>query len=158
MDAASPEETARPLREGVLAGRLLGPANAKVAAGLGAFLAGEGDALTLWFGAALAARIAGDAEKLRGLIDRDIAALDALIGAQVDEILHAARLRHRGKSCPARVAPKGRQVPGKAHAASIEALVVYPGKFANEWGISISPCYLKLSSVTVSELQPFAFL
>ncbi|HTZ72070.1 MAG TPA: type VI secretion system contractile sheath large subunit [Acetobacteraceae bacterium] len=93
MDAASPEETARPLREGVLAGRLLGPANAKIAADLGAFLAGEGDALTLWFGVALAARIAGDAEKLRGLIDRDIAALDGLIGAQVDEILHAARLR-----------------------------------------------------------------
>jgi type VI secretion system protein ImpD/type VI secretion system protein ImpC len=81
------------LRQPVLAGRFFGVANGGVAGELASFLAGEGDALSAWFGADMASRLAGDADALRGMLDRDIAAIDALIAAQVDEILHAPRLR-----------------------------------------------------------------
>jgi type VI secretion system protein ImpD/type VI secretion system protein ImpC len=82
-----------PLREKVLAGFFIGAANSETSARLAAFIAGENDDLTTWFGAELAPRLAGDPERLRGMIDRDIAAIDTMLSAQVDEILHAARLR-----------------------------------------------------------------
>jgi type VI secretion system ImpC/EvpB family protein len=50
-------------------------------------------ALRLWFGAAMASALAGDADRLRGLLDRDIAAIDALIAAQLDAVLHHPRLQ-----------------------------------------------------------------
>jgi type VI secretion system protein ImpD/type VI secretion system protein ImpC len=94
MDAAAPEEkAARPLRDRVLAGRFFGPASSDTAAEFAAFLAGESDGLSAWFGAETALRIAGDEPARRSLIDREIAAIDTLLSAQVDAILHAARLR-----------------------------------------------------------------
>jgi len=94
MGEAAPDTVvARPLRDRVLLGRFFGGENAGTAAALAAFVASDGDALSAWFGPAVAARIAGDERARRGLIDRDIAAIDALLSAQVDAILHAARLR-----------------------------------------------------------------
>ena len=51
------------------------------------------EALAHWFGPSAALRLAADPEDCRAALDRDIAALDDLIGAQVDAILHHARLR-----------------------------------------------------------------
>ena len=94
MDAAASDlPVAPPLRDSVLAGRLIGPDSGGVASALAAFLAGEGDALALWFGDERARRLAANDDARRGLIDRDIVAIDALLAAQVDAILHAARLR-----------------------------------------------------------------
>ncbi len=93
MEAAAPPAGARSLRERVLAGSILVPANRATAADLAGFLADPGDALAAWFGADLAARLAADPVARRGMIDRDIVALDALLAAQVDAILHANRLR-----------------------------------------------------------------
>ncbi len=46
-----------------------------------------------WFGAHHAARLLGDPDALRATLDRDIAAIDGLLSAQLDAVLHAARLR-----------------------------------------------------------------
>src|SRR5262249_877040 len=51
------------------------------------------DALADWFGPLEAARLAADPEACRCALDRDIVALDALIGAQLDAILHHQLLR-----------------------------------------------------------------
>ncbi|MGK7862571.1 type VI secretion system contractile sheath large subunit [Falsiroseomonas sp. E2-1-a4] len=89
-------DPATPLRDAVLAGRFLGRDPA--AEGLAALLA-ETDAAQLlrgWFGEARLATLARDpwpAEALRGALDRDVAALDAMLSAQLDAVLHAARLR-----------------------------------------------------------------
>lgn len=88
----APVVAAEPLRNAVLSGRLLG-AGGRAAAALGEFAAAETGALSLWFGAAMAERLAADADALRGMIDRDVAAIDALIAAQIDAILHHPRLR-----------------------------------------------------------------
>lgn len=80
------------LRDQVLAGAFFGAQNADVADRVAAFAAQDhGDALGEWFGADAGALVA-QADRLRGALDRDIAALDALIGAQVDAILHHPRL------------------------------------------------------------------
>ncbi|WP_419897440.1 type VI secretion system contractile sheath large subunit [Roseomonas sp. USHLN139] len=75
------------LREAVLAGRFLGTAGAEAAAALAAF-AVEGDLLD-WFGEQRFA----DADTLREAIDRDIAALDAMIDAQLGALLETPRLQ-----------------------------------------------------------------
>jgi type VI secretion system protein ImpD/type VI secretion system protein ImpC len=49
--------------------------------------------LAEWFGAARAADLLERPDDLRCLIDRDIAAIDELISAQLDAILHAPRMR-----------------------------------------------------------------
>jgi type VI secretion system protein ImpD/type VI secretion system protein ImpC len=84
------------LREQVLAGRILGAAGA--GAELAALVAARdaGEILLGWFGpAALAecARGPDAAGRLRAALDRDIAQLDAMISAQLDAVLHHARLR-----------------------------------------------------------------
>jgi type VI secretion system ImpC/EvpB family protein len=86
-------ESPAPLRELVLSGAFFGPHG--IAAGrVAAFpFRSVPEALAEWFGPQIALRLAADREDCRALIDRDIAALDALIGAQVDAILHHARLR-----------------------------------------------------------------
>jgi type VI secretion system protein ImpD/type VI secretion system protein ImpC len=94
-----PDLPSEGLRQAVLAGRFLGRAPA--AQGVAAFVAAT-DArvhLGLWFGAdglvGLDA-VAGPADRLAGLratLDRDIAALDAMISAQLDAVLHHPRLR-----------------------------------------------------------------
>jgi type VI secretion system protein ImpD/type VI secretion system protein ImpC len=87
-------ETAPPLRDDMLAGRFFGyrhPGVAERSAGFPYLPAAE--ALAAWFGPAMALRLAEDVDACTAAIDRDIAAIDALIGAQVDEILHHQRLR-----------------------------------------------------------------
>ena len=83
-----------PLREAVLAGRFFSARHASEAARLAGFLAtAPGAALRGWFGSARAAALLGDADAMRGALDRDIAAIDVLLAEQVDAILHAPRLR-----------------------------------------------------------------
>lgn len=87
-------DTLPPLRDSVLAGRHFGGANAMVAEALACFVSVDGAATAeAWFGPALLRRLGADAAGLRAAIDRDIAAIDALIGAQLDAILHHTRLR-----------------------------------------------------------------
>jgi type VI secretion system protein ImpD/type VI secretion system protein ImpC len=80
------------LREAVLAGAVIGDANAATAEALAALVAGTAALPEAWFGAE-AATLSADPAALRLAIDRDIAALDALIGAQLDAILHHPRFR-----------------------------------------------------------------
>ena len=82
-----------PLREQVLSGAFFGPHQA--AAGRVAALPflPPPEALADWFGPLGALCLAADPEACRTALDRDIAALDALIGAQLDAILHHQRLR-----------------------------------------------------------------
>ena len=63
-----------------------------MAAELAEFLHGKGG-LADWFGDGLAGALRGGPEALRCHIDRDIAAIDALIGRQLDAVLHAPRLQ-----------------------------------------------------------------
>jgi type VI secretion system protein ImpD/type VI secretion system protein ImpC len=84
------------LRDAVLAGRIVGAAGAGAA--LAELVAGRDPAQTLlgWFGAerlAEMARAPQPTDVFRAAIDRDIARLDAMISAQLDAILHHARLR-----------------------------------------------------------------
>jgi type VI secretion system protein ImpD/type VI secretion system protein ImpC len=91
MPAAAPPPAA--LRGAVLAGAFIGGARRAEAAALAGFLAGGARDLAAWFGAAAAARLCRDPDALRGALDRDIAALDAMIAEQLDAVLHAPRLR-----------------------------------------------------------------
>lgn len=90
--AASEAPPRAPLRERVLDGVILGAAHASTAEELAAFVAGEGDVLEAWFGTA-DPLLTADTETIRLALDRDIAALDAMIGAQLDAILHHRRLQ-----------------------------------------------------------------
>jgi type VI secretion system protein ImpD/type VI secretion system protein ImpC len=81
------------LREAVLAGRFFSTDHREAADALAGFVAGQGSALSAWFGASRAAALAADRDALRGALDRDIAAIDALLSTQTDAILHAPRLR-----------------------------------------------------------------
>src|SRR5579875_3425614 len=81
------------LREAVLAGAYFGRHHAAAAARLAAFARlPAAAALACWFGPAAAARLAADPEQCRAALDRDIAALDHLLGEQLDAILHDPRL------------------------------------------------------------------
>jgi type VI secretion system protein ImpD/type VI secretion system protein ImpC len=93
--AAKPAAPAAPpLRDAVLAGAFFGAPHAEAATRLAGFArqGSAADAVRAWFGDR-AARLLADAEALRGALDRDIAALDTLIGAQLDAILHHSRLQ-----------------------------------------------------------------
>lgn len=99
MTRASPTT---PLREAVLAGQFFGQGHAAAAERLAAFLhGGDGRAaaaaellLAEWFGRdALLALARGRPGALRAALDRDIARLDALMGEQLDAVLHAPRLQ-----------------------------------------------------------------
>jgi len=87
------EYAAVPLRASVLSGAFFGKqfATAERVASF-AFLP-SAEALADWFGPGAALRLAADPDGCRAAIDRDIAALDVLIGAQLDTILHHQRLR-----------------------------------------------------------------
>jgi type VI secretion system protein ImpD/type VI secretion system protein ImpC len=83
-----------PLRDPVLAGTYFGRAAAIIADRLARLIAGtEAAPLTAWFGAAQARAFARDPEACRRALDRDIAAIDELIAAQLDAILHGQKLR-----------------------------------------------------------------
>ncbi len=79
------------LRDVVVSGRYSRPEVAEIGAELTAFLGETRGALTRWLGAERAVSL--DCEKLRGLIDRDIAAIDEMLSVQLDEILHHPRLQ-----------------------------------------------------------------
>jgi type VI secretion system protein ImpD/type VI secretion system protein ImpC len=84
---------ASPLREAVLRGAFLGDRHAEEAGRLAGFARSGSAAAALrdWFGDG-AERLLRDPQALRGALDRDIAALDALIAAQLDAVLHHPRL------------------------------------------------------------------
>nr|WP_294553750.1 type VI secretion system contractile sheath large subunit [uncultured Rhodopila sp.] len=83
-----------PLRSTVLSGRFFGSRHADQARELAGFAVDDpGPALRRWFGAAAAAGLLLDPDAMRGELDRDIAAIDALLSEQVDAILHAPAMR-----------------------------------------------------------------
>lgn len=82
-----------PLRVGTLSGQITRPGHEDLARRLADFLQRDRGALAAWVGADLAATLSGDPSRCRGLLDRDIARLDGLIGAQLDAILHHPRLQ-----------------------------------------------------------------
>jgi type VI secretion system ImpC/EvpB family protein len=87
------EDLLEPLRERVLSGAFFGPHHA-AAERLASFAyLSSAEAVADWFGPIAALRLAADPEGCRTALDRDIAALDGLIGAQLDAILHHQRLR-----------------------------------------------------------------
>ena len=78
------------MRAAVLAGRFFGERHATAAGDLAAFLAASpATALALWFGDDPLPR---DPQRLAALLDRDISAIDAMLGVQLDAILHHQRL------------------------------------------------------------------
>ena len=88
------EAAAAPLRDRVLTGAFFGPRHAAAAEPVAGFpYLDSGPALAAWFGPATAHRLAADPATYRAALDRDIAALDTLIGEQLDTILHHPRLR-----------------------------------------------------------------
>ena len=94
--SAAPSETVLglPLRDAVLAGRYFGDRHAATSARLSSFLHGRldaADALRDWFGDSLAHLLG--AGTLRAALDRDIAEIDALLGDQLDAVLHARTLQ-----------------------------------------------------------------
>lgn len=84
---------ARPLREAMLSGRAFAHRRDDVSADIAAFFGGNAPrSLCTWFGPDRLRGMAAEAEQLRGALDRDIAALDAMIAGQLDAVLHHARL------------------------------------------------------------------
>jgi len=84
------------VRRSVLDGRYFGAAHAASTARLAEFLHGGGTdaaALADWFGDGLTAALQGGPDGLRLALDRDIAAIDALIAAQLDAVLHSPRMQ-----------------------------------------------------------------
>ncbi|HVC60406.1 MAG TPA: type VI secretion system contractile sheath large subunit [Acetobacteraceae bacterium] len=78
----------------MLSGRFVGKRDIALEDAISDFLVSDGgEAVDRWFGAAAGCRLRADPEGLRGMLDRDIAAIDALLSEQVDAILHEARLR-----------------------------------------------------------------
>jgi type VI secretion system ImpC/EvpB family protein len=78
------------LRQAVLSGRFLGRRDYPLEDALAEFLgAANDDALAMW----LPAGWHGDADDARGLLDRDIVAIDAMLSEQLDAVLHNDRLR-----------------------------------------------------------------
>ena len=82
------------LRADMLAGRFVGRNDIVLADDFAAFLCGvAAEAVRLWFGSDLGRRLLIDSEALRGALDRDIAAIDAILSEQLDAILHQVRFR-----------------------------------------------------------------
>ncbi len=82
------------LRQQVLGGRFFGERHTDAGAELATFLhggLGAMEALRAWFGEGLVGALAGGADSLRAALDRDIADIDAALGAQLDAVLHAPR-------------------------------------------------------------------
>jgi type VI secretion system protein ImpD/type VI secretion system protein ImpC len=82
------------LRDAMLSGRFAGSHDVSLADTLTEFLgAPSGEAVGLWFGKERGARLRIDPQALRDAVDRDIAAIDAMLSEQVDAILHHRKLR-----------------------------------------------------------------
>jgi len=92
--AAAEAVDAPPLREAVLAGTYFGHRYPEPAERLAAFLASPtGEGSSAWLGVRGVARLGDDRERWRAALDRDITTIDALIGVQLDAILHHPRVR-----------------------------------------------------------------
>lgn len=91
---AGPAGDNKPLRDAVLAGGFFGARHHGTAERLAGLIAAPANAGTLftWFGMASGTALLRNTDALRGALDREIAAIDDLIGAQVDAILHDKRL------------------------------------------------------------------
>jgi type VI secretion system protein ImpD/type VI secretion system protein ImpC len=88
---AEPDET--PVRDTLLSGGFVGRDIAGLADRVAAFHTGDpAGSIRLWFGSDRASRLLIDPVALRGALDRDIAAIDALLSEQIDAILHHPRL------------------------------------------------------------------
>jgi type VI secretion system protein ImpD/type VI secretion system protein ImpC len=81
------------LRQPVLAGTFFGPHHAAAERVASFAFLPPAEAFADWFGPLAALRLVADPEACRAALDRDIAALDALTGTQLDAILHHQRLR-----------------------------------------------------------------
>ena len=79
------------LRGAILAGR--DPRAADVAAALAGFLATDRGALSAWFGPEAASWARDEPWRLRAMVDRDIVAIDRMIAAQLDAIIHHPRVQ-----------------------------------------------------------------
>ena len=92
------------MRDAMLSGRFVGSRDAALADTVSEFLgAPSGEAIDLWFGAERGARLRIDPQALRDAVDRDIAAIDAMLSEQVDAILHhraCASWKARGAASP----------------------------------------------------------
>jgi type VI secretion system protein ImpD/type VI secretion system protein ImpC len=91
--AAAVTEPPDTLRDAVLDGRYFSNAHRANAVRFAEFIAEPKIVLTNWYGRAAAIRYAGDRDAMIAALDRDIAMIDRMIGAQLDEILHHPRLR-----------------------------------------------------------------
>lgn len=81
------------LRDLVLAGSFVGRDDTGLAAAFGTFLtADDRGALNAWFGEHRTTCFGADSSVLRGALDRDIAAIDAILSEQLDSILHHPRV------------------------------------------------------------------
>ena len=92
----APVETiaAPAVRDAMLTGRFAGNRDPALADAVRDFLgAPSREAIDHWFGPARGARLLADHQALCDALDRDIAAIDAMLSEQVDAILHHARLR-----------------------------------------------------------------
>src|SRR5262249_15604922 len=88
------EKLEMPLRTTVLAGAFFGHRFVDAAAPVAAFpFVSPAEALATWFGQAEALRLAADPEACRTALDRDIAAIDTLLGEQLDALLHHPRVQ-----------------------------------------------------------------
>lgn len=86
----TPEPDRPDLRAAVLSGHFLGSRDHALEDALAGFLTAEHDAaLAVW----LPAGWRGTADDVRGLLDRDIVAIDAMLSEQLDAVLHHDRLR-----------------------------------------------------------------
>lgn len=91
---AAADPGAVPLRLMMLSGHFVGRRDATAEDALAGFLGADTPAwLDAWFGADHATRLRLHPDALRLAIDRDIAAIDALISAQIDAVLHHPRIR-----------------------------------------------------------------
>jgi type VI secretion system protein ImpD/type VI secretion system protein ImpC len=94
--AASPVQLVAtpPVRDAMLSGHFVGSRDTVLADAVTEFLGSpSGASIELWFGVERGARLRVDPQALRDAIDRDIAAIDAMLSEQLDAILHHARLR-----------------------------------------------------------------
>lgn len=92
--AATEVEPAPAVRDVMLSGRFVGSRDPALADTISAFLNAEpGAAISAWFGAEHGTQLRIDHQALRDAVDRDVAAIDAMLSEQLDAILHHARLR-----------------------------------------------------------------
>eukprot|EP01037_Dinobryon_pediforme_P015257 gene15257-15405_t len=94
MSGTDAPETSLPLRDAVLSGRFFSRARTLAADAVADFLdPRSSQSLATWFGADRAIHLLAAPDALRGALDCDIAAIDALISTQIDAIIHHRRFQ-----------------------------------------------------------------